>query len=58
MITSILIAIDVSLIAWTYKNIDIGSKLVIPFVVVVVVTFAVIIVNKKILYKIDELEDL
>jgi len=58
LVFSILIAIDVSLIAWIYKNIDIGLKLIIPFIIVVIVTFAIVIVNKRILYKIDLLEKL
>ena len=33
LVFSILIAIDVSLIAWMYKNINIGSRLIIPFIV-------------------------
>jgi len=58
LVFSILIAIDVSLIAWIYKNINIGLKLIIPFIIVVIVTFAIVIVNKRILYKIDLLEKL
>lgn len=60
VVFSIMIAIDVSLIAWLYQNFE---KLqftdgVMIFIVGVLLTFGIIILNKKILSKIDELEEL
>ena len=56
VVLSILVAIDVSIIAWIYQHTK--ANLILPFVVVVLITFAIIVINKKILSKIDELEDL
>ena len=60
VIFSIAIAIDVSIIAWLFKNISIidDFKSVLSFVTIVGLTFAIIVINKKILKKIDDLEDL
>ena len=60
VVFSIMIAIDVSLIAWLYQNFE---KLqftdgVMIFVVGVLLTFGIIVLNKKILSKIDDLEEL
>jgi len=60
VIFSILIAIDVSLVAWIFKNSDTigGIKAIISSIIVVLVTIALIFTNKTILNKIDKLEDL
>ncbi len=60
VVFSIMIAIDVSLIAWLYQNFE---KLqftdgVMIFVAGVLLTFGIIVLNKKILSKIDDLEEL
>ena len=60
VVFSIMIAIDVSLIAWLYQNFE---KLqftdsVMIFIVGVLLTFGIIVLNKKILSKIDDLEEL
>lgn len=60
VIFSILVAIDVSLVAWIFKNSDtIGdTKTIIASIFVVLVTLALIFTNKTILNKIDKLEEL
>ena len=60
VIFSILVAIDVSLVAWIFKNSDIieGKMLIIPSIIVLLITIALIIANKVILDKIDKLEDM
>lgn len=60
VIFSILIAIDVSLVAWAFKNYMIMSdiKNIIIFLLIGLITFAIILVNRKILKKIDYLEEL
>ena len=60
VVFSIMIAIDVSLIAWLYQNFEklqfVDSVMI--FVVGVIFTFGIIVLNKKILSKIDDLEEL
>jgi 4-hydroxybenzoate polyprenyltransferase len=60
VIFSILIAIDVSIIAWLFKYNDTVSdvKIILAFIAVFLITLAIIVINKKILHKIDELEGL
>ena len=60
VIFSILIAIDVSLIAWIFKNSETAGdvKIIISSIIVVFVTIALILTNKTILNKIDDLEEL
>ncbi len=60
VIFSILVAIDVSLVAWIFKNSDIleGKILIIPSIIVLLITIALIVANKAILNKIDNLEDM
>jgi len=60
VIFSILVAIDVSLVAWIFKNADMieGRMLIIPSIIVLLVTIALVIANKTILNKIDKLEDM
>ena len=60
VIFSILVAIDVSLVAWIFKNSDMleGKMLIVPSVIVLLITIALIIANKTILNKIDKLEDM
>ena len=60
VIFSILIAIDVSLVAWLFKH---GSVLVDYYIyassiLVVLITVAIIWINATILKKIDELEEM
>ena len=56
VVFGVLVAIDVSLIVWIYQHTN--SNLILPFIITVLVTFAVIMVNKSILTNIDSLEDL
>lgn len=60
VIFSIAIAIDVSIIAWLFKNSNNleDIKSILAFLTVVLITYAIITLNKKILKKIDNLEDL
>ena len=60
VIFSILIAINVSLIAWLYKNFDtIGvNDTLVLFVLTVLISIGIIYTNKKILNKIRSLRDL
>jgi hypothetical protein len=60
VIFSILVAIDVSLVAWIFKSsILLDSKqLILPSVIVLFITFSLIYVNKIILKKIDQLEEM
>ena len=60
VIFSILVAIDVSLVAWIFQNADIleGIKLIVPSTIVLLITIALIYANKVILNKIDKLEDM
>ena len=60
VIFSILIAIDVSLVAWIFKNASLmhGLQVVVPSVIVLLTTVALVYVNKIILQKIDEIEEM
>lgn len=60
VIFSILIAIDVSLVAWIFKNsISMTSlELMVPSIVVLLVTIGLVYANKTILQKIDQLEEM
>ncbi len=60
LVFSIFIAIDISLVTWLYKNFDHLSALNITFIFVLVlfISFAVVYINRKILNKIDDLEEL
>jgi len=60
VVLGILVAIDVSIIGWLFKNEERLSdiKIVLSSIAVVITTFGVIIVNKKILKEIDKLEEL
>ncbi|PHS38525.1 MAG: hypothetical protein COB07_08215 [Sulfurovum sp.] len=60
VIFSILIAIDVSLVAWIFKHSETmnGLEVIVPLVVVVFVTIALIYTNMTILKKIDQLEEM
>ena len=60
VVFSILIAIDVSLVAWLYKNFDLLTSLdkIFTFCLTIFITSSIIYINKKILYKIDSLEEL
>ena len=60
VIFSILVAIDVSLVAWIFKNATLleDAQLIIPSVIVLLITIALIYVNKIILKKIDQLEEM
>ena len=53
-------AIDVSLIAWIVKNYNNSSVsiLILSIVLVLISTAVIVLVNKKAMNKIDELEDL
>ena len=60
VVFGIFIAIDVSLVAWLFKHsaeLD-DIKLILSSLAIVFITFAIIVVNKKILYKIDTLEEM
>ena len=60
VIFSILIAIDVSLVAWIFKNSSTmtGLEIIVPSVIVLLVTITLIYANKTILQKIDQLEEM
>jgi len=60
IIFSILVAIDLSLVAWIFNNSDTteGLRLIVPSIIVLLVTIALIVANKVILKKIDKLEDM
>ena len=60
VILGMLVAIDISMIAWIFKYVETLSLLKSFFVlfVVIAITVAIIVINKKILNKIDELEEL
>ncbi|MDF1877178.1 hypothetical protein JHD47_05050 [Sulfurimonas sp. SAG-AH-194-L11] len=60
VIFSILVAIDVSLVAWIFNNTALleGFKLLLPSIVVLLITTALVYTNKSILRKIDNLEEL
>jgi len=54
----ILIAIDISIIGWLFKNEDQLSKvkIMLSIITIIITTIGIIVVNRKILQKIDELE--
>ena len=60
VIFSILVAIDVSLVAWIFKNSSVieDIQVIISSVIVILITIALIFTNKTILNKIDQLEDM
>ena len=60
VVLGILIAIDVSIVGWLFKNEENLSnlKIALSSFAVIIVTLGAIIVNKKILYEIDKLEEL
>ncbi len=60
VVLGILVAIDVSIIGWLFKNEErlSNTEIVLSSIAVVIATIGVIIVNKKILNEIDKLEEL
>jgi 4-hydroxybenzoate polyprenyltransferase len=60
VIFGILVAIDISIIGWLFKNGDeiASTSIVLAVVAIVCTTFGIVIVNRKILQTIDALEDL
>ena len=60
VVLGILIAIDVSIVGWLFKNEEHLSnlKIALSSFAVIIVTLGAIIVNKKILKEIDKLEEL
>ena len=60
VIFSILVAIDVSLVAWIFKSSILleNKQLIFPSVIVLFITFSLVYVNKIILKKIDQLEEM
>jgi hypothetical protein len=60
VVFGILIAVDVSIIDNRFQNTNYVSnlKILIVSIVAVCLIFSIIVINKKILNKIDELEDL
>ena len=60
VVFSIFIAIDVSLVAWLFQHsAQLNNiKLILGTLTTVLITFAIIVLNKKILEKIDTLEDM
>lgn len=61
VIFSILVAVDVSLVAWIFKNSSAtqdNQLWMFPSILVLFVTIALIYVNKAILNKIDALEEM
>lgn len=56
----ILVAIDISIIGWLFKNQSHLSqfKILLSVSAIIITTIGIIIINKKILQKIDELEDI
>lgn len=56
----ILVAIDISIIGWLFKNQSYLSqfKILLSVSAIIITTIGIIIINKKILQKIDELEDI
>ena len=61
IVFGILVAIDISLLAWLANNIDDNIsiiKLFISFILIILVTLGIVLTNKKALEKIDELEEL
>ena len=60
LILSIFIAIGISIIGWIFNHIENikDYKMVIAFCVLIVIGVLVVILNKKIIKKIDKLKDL
>jgi len=60
VILGILVAIDISIIGWLFKyESDISiAKIILAVLAIAVLTIAIVLVNRGILRKIDELEDL
>ncbi len=60
VVFGILVAIDISIIGWLFKNEDSLSniKIILSSIVVIITTISIVMINKKILNKIDELEEL
>ena len=60
VIFGLLFATDVSLIAYLFNKIEVLSlvKIFLVFFVLILVTLGIIIINKKAIEKINELEDL
>lgn len=60
VVFGLLVAIDVSLVAWTAQNFEKGSLflLMLAAAIMVFTTWAIIFVNRKAYRKIDELGDL
>ncbi|MEA1915977.1 MAG: hypothetical protein U9N42_00445 [Campylobacterota bacterium] len=60
VIFSILVAIDVSLVAWIFNNSIVleNRQLIVPSVIVIFITTSLIYVNKIILKKIDQIEEM
>jgi len=60
VVFGILVAVAVSIVAWLFQNSEQISdvKIIATFIVAICVVVAIVVVNKKILSKIDELEDL
>ncbi len=60
VIFSVLIAIDISLVAWLTQNFNSAGimLLILSLFGVVVITFIIVWINRSVYKKIDELEDL
>ena len=60
VVFSIFIAIEVSIVGWLFNKGEVISdiKIIISVITIYLIALAIIIVNKKILKRIDELEDL
>jgi len=60
VVFGVLIAVTVSLAAWLFQHSNELEeiKLIISLITVVLLTLSIILVNKKILQKIDSLEDM
>jgi len=60
VVFAILVATDISLIAWLFNNYDDISivKSIMSTFIMIVISIAIIVVNRKAMLKIDELEDL
>ena len=56
----ILVAVDISIIGWLFKNEEYlsASKVILSAVAIIITTIGVIVVNRKILKEIDKLEEL
>ena len=60
VVFGILVAVDISIIGWLFKNEGSLSniKIILSSIVVIITTISIVMINKKILNKIDELEEL